>query len=195
MRRVAARVGGVVDRPVQRDGLRWVQHGERTVYESPWVQVTRVDVTPPDGNRFEHHAVRLKTVATAVVLDDADQVLLVWRERFITNSWGWETPGGIVDAGETGAQTAERETVEETGWRPEGLQLVAAFQPMPGLVDTPHEVYVSRQAVKVGEPSDPVEAGVVQWVPLADIPALIAQGEIAGSGSLVGLLAVLGGLG
>lgn len=108
---------------------------------------------------------------------------------------GWETPGGIVDAGETGAQTAERETVEETGWRPKGLQLVAAFQPMPGLVDTPHEVYVSRQAVKVGEPSDPVEAGVVQWVPLADIPALIAQGEIAGSGSLVGLLAVLGGLG
>ena len=36
----------------------------------------------------------------------------------------------------------------------EGLRrLVKGFQPMPGLVDTPHEVYLSRHAVKVGEPS------------------------------------------
>lgn len=179
---------GVVEGPGERESLRWEQHGERTVYESPWVQVTRVDVTPPDGNRFEHHAVRLKKVATAVVLDSEDRVLLVWRHRFITNSWGWETPGGIVDEGETGEQAAIRETVEETGWRPEGLRLLAAFQPMPGLVDTPHEVYLSRRAVKVGEPSDAVEAGVVRWVPVADVPALIERGEIAGSGSLVGLL-------
>jgi hypothetical protein len=65
---------------------------------------------------------------------------------------------------------------------------LAAFQPMPGLVDTPHEVYLSRHAVKVGEPSDAAEAGVVRWVPVADVPALIERGEIAGSGSLVGLL-------
>jgi 8-oxo-dGDP phosphatase len=176
-----ARVGGVVECPGKRGSLLWEQHGERTVYDSPWVQVTRVDVTPPDGNRFEHHAVRLKKVASIVVLDDEDHVLLVWRHRFITNSWGWETPGGIVDEGETGEQAAVRETVEETGWRPEGLRPLAAFQPMPGLVDTPHEIYLSRHAVKVGEHSDAVEAGVVAWVPLADRPDLIKRGEIAGS--------------
>ena len=59
----------MVDRPEEPASLRWEQHGERTVYQSPWVQVTKVDVTPPDGNRFEHHAVRLKRVAMAVVLD------------------------------------------------------------------------------------------------------------------------------
>jgi 8-oxo-dGDP phosphatase len=181
-------VGEVMEHPTESDSLRWEQHGERTVYESPWVQVTRVDVTSPDGNRFEHHAVRLKKVASVVILDDEDRVLLVWRHRFITNSWGWETPGGIVDDGETAEQAAVRETVEETGWRPEGLRLLAAFQPMPGLVDTPHEVYVSRRAVKVGEPSDMVEAGLVRWVALADVRSLIKRGEITGSGSLVGLL-------
>jgi 8-oxo-dGTP pyrophosphatase MutT (NUDIX family) len=180
----------VVDRPVEQDALRWVQHGERSVYESPWVRVTRVDVTSPDGNRFEHHAVRLQTVASVVIIDTEERVLLIWRHRFITNSWGWETPGGVVDPGETGEQTAVRETVEETGWRPEGLELVARFQPMPGLVDTPHEVFVARHAVKVDEPTDPVEAGVVRWVPLTDIPSLIADRQIGGSGALVGLLMV-----
>jgi hypothetical protein len=62
---------------------------------------------------------------------------------------------------------------------------------MPGLVDTPHEVFVARHAVKVDEPTDPVEAGVVRWVPLTDIPSLISDGQIGGSGALVGLLMVM----
>jgi 8-oxo-dGTP pyrophosphatase MutT (NUDIX family) len=164
---------------------------ERTLFDSPWVRVTKVDVTPPDGNRFEHHVVRLQRVAVAVVLDDQDQVLLVWRHRFITNSWGWELPGGIVEPGETGAEAARRETVEETGWRPDDLVKIAEFQPMPGLVDTPHEVYEGRRVVKVGDPSDPVEASMVAWVPMSDVPDLITRGEVGGSGSLVGLLYVL----
>src|ERR1700739_2732859 len=44
---------------------------------------------------------------------------------------------------------------------------------------------------KVGEPADPVEASMVAWVPLSDVPELIARGEVAGSGSLVGLLYAL----
>jgi len=187
----AVRVVAVVMRPDQSELLRWRQHGERVLYESPWVTVTKVDVTPPDGNRFEHHAVRLQRVAMAVVVDDADRVLMVWRHRFITDSWGWELPGGIVDDGEDGVVTAERETVEETGWRPEGLSLLAQFQPMPGLVDTPHEVYGTRHALKVGEPSDPVEVGVVDWVPLAELLGMIRAGDVAGAGSIVGLLHVL----
>ncbi|WP_242615332.1 NUDIX hydrolase [Mycobacteroides abscessus] len=177
-----------MERAGEQESLRWREHGERTVYDSPWVRVSKVDVTAPDGQRFEHHAVRLQTVASAVVVDGQDRVLLVWRHRFITSSWGWETPGGIVDAGESGAQAALRETVEETGWRPQDLQLLAAFQPMPGLVDTPHEVYLSRNAVKVAEPSDAIEAGVVDWIPMSEIAASMERGEIAGSGSLVGLL-------
>ena len=65
----AASVGAVVERAGEPDRLRWRQHGERIVYDSPWVRVTKVDVTPPDGQRFEHHAVRLQTVASAVVID------------------------------------------------------------------------------------------------------------------------------
>lgn len=181
----------MVDQPVGDDALRWVQHGERSVYDSAWVRVTRIDVTAPDGSRFEHHAVRLKTVASVVVIDAEDRVLLIWRHRFITNSWGWETPGGIVEPGETSEQTAIREAIEETGWRPGGLELVSRFQPMPGLVDTPHDVFISRHAVKVGEPTDQLEAGVVQWVPLGDVASLIAGGEIGGSAALVGLLTVM----
>jgi hypothetical protein len=39
--------------------LRTNVFGERTLYDNPWVRPTSVDIEPPDGNRFEHHVVRL----------------------------------------------------------------------------------------------------------------------------------------
>src|SRR5439155_18958559 len=64
---------------------------------------------------------------------------------------------------------------------------LVSFQPMPGMVDTPHEIYVVRGAEYIGEPTDAEEAGRVEWIPLRDIPELVRRGEVAGSGSLVGL--------
>jgi 8-oxo-dGTP pyrophosphatase MutT (NUDIX family) len=141
--------------------------------------------------RFEHHVVRLNRVAIAVVLDDQDRVLMLWRHRFATDEWGWELPGGIVDDGEDGAAGAAREVEEETGWRPGDLKLLIAFQPMPGMVDTPHEVYLTRHVQFVAPPADSEENGRVEWIPLADIRGLMDRGELLGAGTLVGLLHVL----
>jgi 8-oxo-dGTP pyrophosphatase MutT (NUDIX family) len=169
----------------------WRIHGERTVYDNPWVRLTLVDVEPPGHGRFEHHVVHLQRVAIAAVFDDEDRVLMLHRYRFVPGRWGWELPGGIVDQGEDAAKAAAREVEEETGWRPHGLIQIASFEPMIGMVDSPHEVFVGRGATRVGEPSDSEEAGDVAWIPLADIRNLLAHGELAGSGTLVALLHVL----
>jgi len=171
--------------------LRTHVFGERTVYDNPWVRLVLVDIEPPDGKRFEHHVVRLQRVALTVVLNDHDQVLMMWRHRFATDEWGWELPGGIVDAGEDGPATAGREVEEETGWRPGPVEHLASFQPMPGMVDTPHEVYVAHGATKVGEPTDAEEAARIEWVPLGQVLELVQKGEVLGSGSIVGLLYLL----
>ncbi|NYD38042.1 NUDIX hydrolase [Actinomycetospora corticicola] len=167
-------------------------HGERAVYTDKWVRLTLVDIEPPGGGRFEHHVVRLARVVTAAVINESDEVMLMWRHRFAVDEWGWELPGGIAEVGEEPAVTAAREFEEETGWRPIGsLRHLVSFQPMPGMVDTPHEVWTAVGAEKVGEPSDTEEAAVIEWVPLANVPDMVKRGEIAGSGPLVGLLTLL----
>lgn len=123
----------------------WRIHGDRVVYDNPWVQLALVDVEPPGVPRFEHHVVRLKRVAIAAVLDSEDRVLMLWRYRFVPNYWGWELPGGIVDPGEDGRQAALREVEEETGWRPDGLDHVVTFQPMVGMVDSPTRSSSARE--------------------------------------------------
>jgi 8-oxo-dGDP phosphatase len=173
------------DRPEE---LRTRVYGERTVYDNPWVRLTLVDIEPPDGHRFEHHVVRLQTVILTLVVDDDDQVLMLWRHRFATDEWGWELPGGILDPGESPAEAAVREVEEETGWRPLTVEHLVSFQPMPGMVDTPHDVYLARGAEHIGEPTDREEAARVAWVPMSTVLDHVSKGELLGSGSLVGLL-------
>ncbi|MFI2077019.1 GntR family transcriptional regulator [Streptomyces triculaminicus] len=169
----------------------WQIHGERTVYDNRWVKLDLVDVEPPGGERFEHHVVRLQHVAIAAVVDAQERVLMLWRYRFVPDKWGWELPGGIVDAGEDALSTALRETEEETGWRPAALNHVVTYQPMVGMVDSPHAIFVGRGAEHIGEPTDVEEAGHVAWVPMSDIPKLMAQDQLMGSGTLVALLHLL----
>ncbi|MFF3071040.1 GntR family transcriptional regulator [Kitasatospora sp. NPDC057936] len=169
----------------------WRIHGERLVYDNEWVKLALVDVEPPGVERFEHHVVRLQHVAITAVVDDHDRVLMLWRYRFVPGRFGWELPGGIVDIGEDASAAAAREVEEETGWRPGSIEHVVTYQPMVGMVDSPHEIFVARDATKVGEPTDAEEAGRIEWIPLADVPGLIAGDELLGSGTLVALLHLL----
>ncbi|UNO42446.1 NUDIX domain-containing protein [Streptomyces sp. MST-110588] len=189
--RSSYRVPGAVS--VKRpEGLEpWRIHGARDLYDNHWVKLQLWDVEPPGMQRFEHHVVRLHHVAITAVLDDQDRVLMMWRYRFVPQKFGWELPGGIVDEGENPSTTALREVEEETGWRPKSVKHVVTYQPMVGMVDSPHEIFVAHGAEQVGSPTDLEEAGHIEWVPLADIPGLMARGELLGSGTLVALLHIL----
>ncbi|MFH9114074.1 GntR family transcriptional regulator [Streptomyces globisporus] len=189
--RSSYRVPGTVS-VQQPEGVEpWRIYGERNVYDNRWVKLQLWDVEPPGLERFEHHVVKLHHVAVTAVIDDQDRVLMMWRYRFVPKQFGWELPGGIVDEGEDPSDTALRETVEETGWRPKSLEHVVTYQPMVGMVDSPHEIFVGHGAERVGDPSDLEEAGHIEWVPLADVPGLMARGELMGSGTLVALLHIL----
>lgn len=93
-------------------------HGERPIYENSWVNLWLTDVETPDGNRWEHHIVKLRHLAVAAVANERREILMMWRHRFITNAWAWELPMGLVEEVETPAEAAAREVLEETGWRP-----------------------------------------------------------------------------
>jgi 8-oxo-dGTP pyrophosphatase MutT (NUDIX family) len=172
--------------------MRWTVHGERSIYESDWVSLRLVDVEIPGSDRFEHHVVRMPLQAAGVVACDPERgVLLLWRHRFITDTWGWELPAGRLDPGETPEQAAERECVEEAGWRPGPLRHLVTFAPMSGVCDQQFHVFAAAGATYVGEPTDPGESERVEWVARDALRAEVAAGRVNEGLSLTGVLWLL----
>jgi 8-oxo-dGTP pyrophosphatase MutT (NUDIX family) len=168
--------------------VKWTVHGRRPVYESQWVSVWLDDVEIPDEKRFEHHVVRFpRHTVIAVIFDDTrDQVLMLWRHRFIADDWGWELPAGWIDDNESPANAARREAEEETGWRPNEMTKLATWYPFVGISDLTCTAYQAVGATPAGTP-DASESARVDWVPVRDVRRLIEDGKIHDGDTLTSL--------
>ena len=159
--------------------MEWTVHGERSIYASDWVNLSLVDVEVPGGARFEHHVVRMPLPAAGTIMFDAERgVLLLWRHRFITDTWGWEIPGGRAEEGEAIEDAAAREGLEETGWRPGPLRHLTTYFPANGVSDLTFSIFLADGATYVGEPSDPSESERISWVPIDKLRSALASGRV-----------------
>jgi ADP-ribose pyrophosphatase YjhB (NUDIX family) len=107
-----------------------------------------------------------------VVVNDAGEILLIRR----TDNGNWAVPGGAVDLGESVAQAAVRETLEESGIECDITGLV-------GIYSDPRHVILytsngeARQEFSIvltarplgGQPRPSSESSEVRWVPAAEV--------------------------
>lgn len=115
----------------------------------------------------------------AVVLRD-NQVLLVQRGRE-PGKGSWGLPGGMLELGETLAEGARREVLEECGVEIEVGPLVAVFEPMQRDEDGRlrfHYVVVDYLArFLAGEPRADDDADDARWVDLDALGGLPMRKE------------------
>jgi 8-oxo-dGTP pyrophosphatase MutT (NUDIX family) len=171
--------------------MEWRVVSERPLYNDKWLDIRIADIELPDGRHLDHRSIRTPPGAGVVVIDGDRRVLLIWRHRYITGTWGWEIPIGKVEEGESPVEAAAREFEEETGWRPGPLRRLIYVQPTPGLSSSEHHIYRADEATHIGNPVDGFESERVAWVPLADLRSLIEKAEIVSGTTLAALLYVL----
>lgn len=171
----------------------WVTHStRREVYSSWWMTLRIDDVEKPDGTHTDHEVVRGPDAAGMVAIDDERGILMIWRHRFMPDTWGWEIPGGAIDAGESPDVAARREFLEETGWRTDGpVRHLSTHHPSVGLVNQTFHVFATERTTHDGPPSDPNEATRVEWRPFEQVAADVRSGEISDGFSVLAVVLAL----
>lgn len=171
--------------------MKWQVRSERELYRDQWIDLRIADVELHDGRRLDHRFINVTPGAGAVVLNQNDEALLLWRHRFITDVWNYEIPMGGIEPGEDPMIAAAREVEEETGWRPGPLRPLMYDEPMNGLLNARNHIFLAETAEYTGIPSEGFESDHVAWVPLTKIYDLISSRQIVGGTTIAALLLAL----
>lgn len=170
-------------------GFRFL--GETVRFRGWRIDLTEARFAAPDGTEFTRDVVRHPGAVAVVAVTEGGEVLLVRQYRGPVDRELLEIPAGTRDVdGEEPQETARRELLEEVGVHAREIRLLATMLNSPGFCDEETYLFLATGL----EPGTPDRDGVeeehmeVVTVPLADVDALVAGGELVDGQTILGLL-------
>jgi ADP-ribose pyrophosphatase len=143
-------------------------------------------VGEPDGKTRQ--IVRHPGAVTIIPLVDEDHVCLIKNYRVSVDEVLIELPAGTREPDEEAIITAERELIEETGYRCQNLEFLHRFLLSPGILDEQMYLYVAT-GLTAGAPAreegEEIDNLVVTWQQAIDG---VFSGEIKDAKTITGLL-------
>ncbi len=151
-------------------------------------RVIRQTEPGPDGKLHVRETVQHPGAVTILPLLDDGRVCLIRNYRIAVGQTLVELPAGTLEPGEDPAVTAERELIEETGYRAATVEKLCEFFMSPGILNERMHLFVARglePGERALEPGENIESLVVPW---ADAMEMALDGTIQDAKTLVGLL-------
>lgn len=161
----------------------WPVHHAEVVADCRIFKVQKRVVTNPRTNRpHEMFVLDQPNWLNVVPLTPDHDVVMIEQWRHGTQSVQLETPGGLMEPGETAVDCARRELLEETGYQAEEIIPLGQVHPNPAIQNNLQHYALARNCRRLAAPTlDDAEDIVVRLVPLAQIPELIVTGVITHS--------------
>lgn len=97
---------------------------------SQWMEIIEREVDFGDGKPPElYHAVGQQDYIAIVARTPDGKIPIVRQYRPAIESFSWELPAGMVDAGEDATACCERELAEETGYSARAVHALGTYAP------------------------------------------------------------------
>ena len=135
--------------------------------------------SPRTGQDHDFFIIESPDWVNVIPLTPEGNVILVKQFRFGTQDFSLEIPGGMLDDGDTPAEAASRELIEETGYAGDEPVLIGTVYPNPAIHNNRCYTFLIKNVSFKNPPrQDSTEDIEVLNVPLGEIPRFIREGKI-----------------
>jgi ADP-ribose pyrophosphatase len=158
------------------------------VFDGNLLKVHRDIVRLPDGSQGEREYIRHPGAVAVVALFDDGKVLLERQFRYPQRREFIEIPAGKLEPGEPHLDTAKRELLEETGYVAAEWTRLGVIHTAIGYTDEAIEIFLVKKLTQKSAKLDVGEFLEVLKLPLEEAIAMIRDGRITDSKTVIGLL-------
>ena len=152
------------------------------------IQIALDISTGPNGEEIRRDLILHPGAVVILPVVDRDHICLLRNFRFVINETLWELPAGTLEPGEELQRCAERELIEETGYRATKWRSLGYLYASPGVMDEKLHLFVAEnltQGEASPEADEQLEPKVVPW---ADALKMALDGTIKDAKTITGIL-------
>ncbi len=163
----------------------------KRVFEGRMIHVDIDTVRLPNDVEIDLEIVRHPGASAVVPVDPEGNVVMVRQYRYVVDGWLLEIPAGKLDAvGEDPRVCAERELLEETGYRAARITPLGAIWVSPGFTDEKISLFLAEELTAGEQRLEADEVLHVERIPLGEAIARAYRGEITDAKSATALMRV-----
>ena len=158
----------------------WQILGVQKIQDCRVFSVHRMDArSPRTGDDHHFFGIDSSDWVNVLPITADGEVVLVRQYRHGSREVTLETPGGMVDPGESPAVAAARELLEETGYAPDELVPLGHINPNPALFSNRLHGFFAKDVRRVSEiRNESTEETHVELVPWNDLRERIREGKV-----------------
>jgi ADP-ribose diphosphatase len=167
----------------------WKTLSTHEVYRNPWMRIREDIAEMPNGRTTVYGVAELGECVGVLPFIDKDRVLMVRQYRYVQNeNWRWEMPTGGVRAGESPEAAAQRELMEEIGYRAGNLERVHSFLTSKSVCDETAHLYIGRDLERTSAPQDETEFLEVETMEFGQALEMVLHSKIRDSMTVIAVL-------
>jgi 8-oxo-dGDP phosphatase len=187
--------GATEDLHIRDAAELWPVASSTMLADGALVRLRKDQVRMPDGEVVGRDVLEHPGAVAVLALDSAEQVLMIRQYRHPVGRLLWEIPAGLRDvAGEALRVTAERELLEEAGYRAADWRVLADSFSSPGISTERIRIFLARGLARVPEaersyvPKHEEAYLELAWVPLDQAAARVIAGDLHNGVTALGIL-------
>lgn len=157
------------------------------MYSGDLLHVHRDEVRLPNGKVSVREYIRHPGAVVVLPLTESGELILERQYRYPLGRDFIEVPAGKIDPGEQTLACAQRELLEETGYKARDWRYVTTVYPCIGFADEKLVYYLAQGLEFEGHQRDEDEFMEIFSLPLDQALAMVRTGEICESKTIIGL--------